>query len=222
VVTGVTRGLGRAIYDGLLSTWCAGDQKIFISRGIVPRVSANGLVHEVARDLAQPDFDVSGITIHPRATQIVFVSNAAVIGPIVRATEATTQDLLHSVQVNVAAPLRLAQHLASLAQARGVGLHILDVSSGAASRPIAGWLYYCVGKAAAVMALDVLAAENSHVQVTHFNPGVMDTEMQATIRAATEHDMPDVEQYRQLKAQGVLKPPAAVAAEVCAWLAQRD
>lgn len=220
VVTGTTRGLGRAIHEQLVVSCCPDDQKIFISRRVTERVSEDGRLCYLDRDLGDPAMDVTGVAIDARATAIVFVSNAAVVGTIRQALRADPKDLMHALQVHCVAPLRLAQHLACVAQERGIPLHILNVSSGAASRPVPGWMDYCVSKAAAVMALDVLDSENDHVKVLHFNPGVMDTEMQATIRAADARDMPDVEQYRQLKTEGGLKAPEAVAAEVCAWLAQ--
>ncbi|MDP2366746.1 hypothetical protein [Rhodoferax sp.] len=48
----------------------------------------------------------------------------------------------------------------------------------------------------------------------NIDPGVMDTAMQADIRAASVHDFPDQERFVQRKTQGALVAPADVAAAI--------
>ena len=64
------------------------------------------------------------------------------------------------------------------------------------------------------MGLDVLAAENANVQVTHFDPGVMDTSMQQLIRDQAVTKMPDVATFRKYREDGLLKQPELVAVEL--------
>lgn len=118
------------------------------------------------------------------------------------------------MRINCLAPLMIANFLTKTAQAQGRPLLVLDVSSGAACRPIRGWQAYCTSKAAYKMGLDVLAAENSHIQVVHFDPGVMDTSMQALIRAQHVESMPEVEVFRSYREKGTLKAPFTVATEL--------
>ncbi len=68
---------------------------------------------------------------------------------------------------------------------------VVNVTSGAADRPIGGWGMYCSTKAATKMFLSVLARQEGtdyRLKVHHFDPGVMDTKMQSRIRKSdTEH-----------------------------------
>ncbi len=64
------------------------------------------------------------------------------------------------------------------------------------------------------MGFDVLVAENSHVQVVHFDPGVMNTSMQRVIRAQQVAEMPEVEAFRAYREDGLLKAPHTVATEL--------
>ncbi|MGE8167415.1 SDR family NAD(P)-dependent oxidoreductase [Pseudomonas putida] len=215
IVTGVNRGLGKAIRECLSVDDFDLDQKIFLSRYLLnDKDSCARRESDLAYDFSEGSLDFSAITINSEVRQIVFISNAGVIEPIGAATDIDTVQIASALQVNCLSPLKLAQHLASHSKVTGIPLLIIDVSSGAASRPVKGWLSYCVSKAAAKMAFDVMASENPHVKVVHFDPGVMDTKMQEIIRGQSESSMPDVEVFRGFKADDRLKSPADVAHEV--------
>jgi benzil reductase ((S)-benzoin forming) len=47
-------------------------------------------------------------------------------------------------------------------------------------------------------------------------PGVIDTGMQGTVRSVSEEDFVDVERFRQMKNEGVLRPADEVAADILA------
>src|SRR4051812_34002453 len=63
---------------------------------------------------------------------------------------------------------------------------IINVSSGAAHRPLEGWSGYCCAKAGLAMLTAALALETapSGVRVFGLAPGAVDTETQVTIRAS--------------------------------------
>ena len=145
---------------------------------------------------------------------LVFVSNASIIEPIAQSTELDLPDLERSMRINCITPLMIANSLAKIAKAQNRSLLVLNISSGAASRPVSGWQAYCTSKAAYKMGLDVMVAENSHVRVVHFDPGVMDTPMQELIRTQQVEDMPEVEVFRSYQQRGVLKAPLLIANEL--------
>ncbi len=68
---------------------------------------------------------------------------------------------------------------------RGHG-DIINVSSGAAHRPLEGWSAYCTGKAGLAMLTRAIDLEHSAagIRVFGFQPGTTDTDMQVTIRAS--------------------------------------
>jgi NAD(P)-dependent dehydrogenase (short-subunit alcohol dehydrogenase family) len=69
--------------------------------------------------------------------------------------------------------------------ARGAGT-IVNVSSGAAHRPQEGWSAYCAGKAGMAMLTKSVHLEYGAQGIRCFGiaPGVVDTQMQAAIRAS--------------------------------------
>ncbi len=69
--------------------------------------------------------------------------------------------------------------------AAGAGT-IVNVSSGAAHRALEGWSAYCASKAGLAMLTKSIAEEYgpAGIRVFGFGPGMVDTEMQATVRAS--------------------------------------
>ena len=63
---------------------------------------------------------------------------------------------------------------------------IVNVSSGAAIRPLEGWSAYCTGKAGLAMLTRAIMLENpsNGIRVFGFQPGTTDTDMQVAIRAS--------------------------------------
>jgi NAD(P)-dependent dehydrogenase (short-subunit alcohol dehydrogenase family) len=63
---------------------------------------------------------------------------------------------------------------------------VINISSGAAHRALEGWSAYCCAKAGFAMLTTALALETtrSGVRVFGLAPGVVDTDMQVTIRAS--------------------------------------
>lgn len=222
ILSGPTRGLGYALFDRLLSE---GYPTVAIGRNL-ERIAAIakgalGFVELVEFDLGvDPEnlldlVDVEhGIVSADATNPLVFISNASTINPIGRATELTYSGLDYSMRINCVAPLMIGNLLTKIAQEQGRRLLIMNISSGAANRPICGWQAYCSSKSAYKMGLDVLAAENSHVRAVHFDPGVMDTSMQEIIRTQNVEDMPEVDVFRSYHEKGVLKDPADVANDV--------
>jgi NAD(P)-dependent dehydrogenase (short-subunit alcohol dehydrogenase family) len=102
---------------------------------------------------------------------------------------------------------------------RGFG-RIVNISSGSATRPSAGWTAYSAAKAAVVQLTRSLALEIEGTGVTAcaFNPGGMDTEMQERIRRVSASDFPRADEYRGLAHEGKLVDPKAPARAV-AYLA---
>jgi len=64
------------------------------------------------------------------------------------------------------------------------GGSIINVSSGAAYRPLEGWSSYCAAKAGLTMMTRSIALEAPGVRVFGFSPGTIDTDMQVKIRAS--------------------------------------
>jgi NAD(P)-dependent dehydrogenase (short-subunit alcohol dehydrogenase family) len=105
-----------------------------------------------------------------------------------------------------------------------VPLRIVNVSSGAAVRAFPGLADYCASKAALRMAGMALAEElasdlrpggrRADAAVFSYEPGVVDTPMQAVARAPSAAEAPWVQPFKDFAAQGVLVRPEAVIGEI--------
>ena len=222
IISGPTRGLGLALFNQLVSL---AYPTVGLGRDLT-RIStvaktATAQVELVDVDLGGDSVKLeSALAVLSHIVQsasggaLVFISSASVIEPIGQATCLALPGLERALRINCLAPLIIANTLADIAHAQRRTLLVINVSSGAACRPISGWQAYCMSKAAYKMALDVLAVENSHIKVVHFDPGVMDTSMQQLIRGQKEADMPEVAAFRAYQAEGLLKAPSTVAAEL--------
>lgn len=222
ILTGPTRGLGHALFVQLVSQ----DYPIVAVGRDLARIDDVAMVASAPVELVEVDLGddddalervldaLRRIILATTAGPLVFISNASIIEPIGPATCLTLAGLERALRINCLTPILMANTLTEIADTQHRPLLVFDVSSGAASRPVRGWQAYCTSKAAYKMALDVLAAENSHVQVTHFDPGIMDTPMQQVIRGQREEDMPEVAAFRAYQDEGLLKAPPAVAADI--------
>ncbi|NBB84324.1 MAG: SDR family NAD(P)-dependent oxidoreductase [Alphaproteobacteria bacterium] len=113
----------------------------------------------------------------------VVINNAGVIDPISRFAESDPGTWAENIRINLVGAMHVARAaLPHLARDRGT---LVNVSSGAAHRPLEGWSAYCAGKAGLAMLTRALhLEEGERVRVFGFRPGVVDTEMQVQIRAS--------------------------------------
>ncbi len=154
----------------------------------------------------------------------VLINNAGVVSPVGAFDQISAADTAHNLMVNVAAPMILSRLFANSVREHARQRLIINISSGAAKRAIAGWSAYCAAKAALEMATRVAAAEaavnDPTLSICSLAPGVVDTAMQGLIRETTESEFPDVARFRAMKADGVLRDANDVAAEIVALIAK--
>jgi benzil reductase ((S)-benzoin forming) len=219
VITGVSRGLGAALFDGL------------DARG--HRILALGRTFSGAQRLLAGDApdrvrlrttDLADLPALPDRAELaaflgdepaVLVHNAGVVEPIGAVGTLDPAAVTAAVAVNLTAPVLLTN--AFLAAATGRPAHVLFVSSGAAARPTGGWASYCAGKAGGEMFVRATAlqyADDPAVHVESVNPGVMDTAMQAVLRAQTDTYFPRRDHFVALHDRGELPAPADVARRI--------
>jgi NAD(P)-dependent dehydrogenase (short-subunit alcohol dehydrogenase family) len=115
----------------------------------------------------------------------ILVNNAAVIAPIGRILDVQTEDWAHSIDVNLTSVFHATQCALAHMVAKGGGT-IVNISSGAAHRPQEGWSAYCAGKAGLAMLTRSVHLEygDQGIRIFGFAPGVVDTDMQGSIRAS--------------------------------------
>jgi len=205
IVTGHTRGLGAAI---ALELQQRGIAVLGLARS---RAELPG-IEQVELDMADPaalEAWLAGDALRiflADADEALLVNNAGVVTPVGPLTAQDPAAVLRAVSLNIAAPLALAAALAQAAPS--IRRRILHVSSGAGRNAYPGWSVYCATKAALDHhARAVLMDGDNRVRVTSLAPGVIDTDMQATIRATPDEHFPMRERFVELKQTGTLASP---------------
>lgn len=218
IVTGTTRGLGAALARRIAAD--PANRLIAFARapeGAVPggwRFEADlADSTQLARACERAAERIGG----KRHAKAVLINNAGVVSPVGPLDEVDPAELERSLAVNLLAPMLMMRWF--LDATAGVPLRrIINVSSGAARRPIFGWGAYCSAKAGLDMASRTVALEcetrGMAVEVVSLAPGVIDTPMQGLVRAAPPERFRDVERFRAMKAEGALRPAADVAADI--------
>jgi benzil reductase ((S)-benzoin forming) len=213
ILTGSNKGLGSELKELLSSPKFSRDKKIFISRQKI-RSRSYPLTESISLDLSDGTVKFKNIHLDKKSNAVIFINNAGTIEPISQTLETDLSDVERAMHVNFWSPLKLSKHLAIEAQQIKSKLIIINITSGAAMRPINGWLGYCVSKSAIKMALNGMEEVCEYIKLYHFDPGVMDTDMQKKIRSSNKESMKDVLEYRELSKLKQLKDPKNVAEEI--------
>jgi NAD(P)-dependent dehydrogenase (short-subunit alcohol dehydrogenase family) len=113
------------------------------------------------------------------------VNNAGVIEPIASILDSDPAAWARNVEINLIGAYHAVRAVLPSMVASGGGT-IVNVSSGAAIRPLEGWSAYCAGKAGLHMLTRAIALETAGkgIRVFGFQPGTTDTDMQVLIRAS--------------------------------------
>jgi NAD(P)-dependent dehydrogenase (short-subunit alcohol dehydrogenase family) len=134
----------------------------------------------------------------------LWVNNAGVLDPIQPIRDVSLADFREHIDINLAGVFVGSRSYARHLRRVGQGGVLINVSSGAAWKPYAGWGAYCAGKAGVERLTEVLAIEEAEIGLRAHSvaPGVIDTAMQSLIRASSPENFPEVERFHDLKRDG--------------------
>lgn len=188
IVTGASRGIGAASARALATAGAtvlltARDGKLAdeVARSIGGSASASAC--DVS-DFAA--FEALVATTKSRFGRLdALVNNAGVIEPIASIADSDPAAWARNVQINLTGAYHAIRAVLPGMIADGGGT-IVNVSSGAAIRPLEGWSAYCSAKAGLHMLTRAVALETAGkgIRVFGFQPGTTDTDMQVLIRAS--------------------------------------
>lgn len=209
MVTGASRGLGA----GLVEAFAAAGHAVGACARTQPATPPGALARPV--DVTDPQaLEAFAAAVHDELGPIdLWVNNAGVLGPIAPLREAAPAEVAEHLRVNVLGVVHGTQSFLRHSNRDGDAV-LVNVSSGAATSPYEGWAAYCASKAAVDMLTAVTAAEEPGVRAYAVAPGVVDTDMQAQIRATPAERFPSVERFHDLKAREAFNSPAWVARQL--------
>jgi len=170
IVTGASRGLGRALALGLADNgW-----SVVVDGRSLDAVQHADIV-SVRGDVTDPAHRAALLAAAPRPD--LLVNNAGILGPSPQPPLADypLSTLRAVFEVNLFAPLALTQ--LALPALRERGGAVLNISSDAAVEAYEGWGGYGSAKAAVEQASRVLAVEEPAIRVWWVDPGDLRTQM---------------------------------------------
>ena len=191
LVTGASRGLGEGVARALAArgaaVMLAARDGAAIARVARDIVASGGRAEALACDVA--DYAaVERVTAQTRTALgglDILVNNAGIIEPIADIATSDPAVWASNISINLVGAYNAARAALPGLLAGGGGV-IVNVSSGAAFRPLEGWSAYCSGKAGLAMFTRAIALETAGrgIRAFGFSPGTIDTDMQVKIRAS--------------------------------------
>jgi benzil reductase ((S)-benzoin forming) len=218
IVTGATKGLGKAIAEEILEM----DNAEVIGTGSTEASIFHAHYKHIKVDFSQVAQVVSQLDeIIPTLdfSNIVLINNAGWIGEIAPLGRQSSGNIERIMTINWIVPAILMNHFVGIyASKKDSERMVINISSGAAEKSIDGWSGYCASKAA-LNRLTQVAQEESFIQDTGIKffsiaPGVVDTDMQAVIRNAHSSDFSALNHFIQLKEEGGLQSSKATAEKI--------
>ena len=217
LVTGASRGIGLSAAVALAE---AGATVVGLARSnpvsdeLAGRLAAIGRPHWLHSVDVSDWAAVEGVvrTAGERFGGIdVVINNAGVVAPIGRLGDTDPAQWHRNIAINLGGAYNVVRAaLPALLARRGT---VVNISSGAAHRPVEGWSAYCSGKAGLAMLTGMLSLEYGAegLRVFGLQPGVVDTEMQVQIRAS------GINEVSRLKREDLARPedPARTIVYLC-------
>lgn len=208
IITGVSSGIGKALVEFYLEK---GESVIGIGRRNTIE-DRNYTFHQCdlsnSSEVSKLKFNLSDVD------HLLLVNNAGTLGEIGRISEQNELCLSEVLSINTVAPIQLSKKILQN-WSKDKAISIVNISSGAAQRPIPSWASYCASKAALDMLSQTMYLEEKElgraIKVYSVAPGVVDTPMQKQIRETDSSTFSSVDSFIQLKENNELTSPEVVA-----------
>jgi benzil reductase ((S)-benzoin forming) len=204
IITGTSSGLGFELCNIMLDENCT----VFsISRRFLPeqlsKAKSNNNLVLLKCDLSKSEQVKNCVSKLEKSlifyTEVIFINNAGVIDPLGFIVNLDNKAIEEAITINLTSPIIISKMLIGLPKSK---VKVINISTGAAKKPILGWPMYCASKAGAKMFFDILEAEaeagSGRLTVISIDPGAMDTDMQSSIRSLDQASCPTVGYFKDL------------------------
>jgi len=145
--------------------------------------------------------------------EVRLVLTAFTIEPIKNIVNLGMDEITKNIKINVLSQVNLINSVMRETKKAGISLGIVNINSGAAYRALKGWALYSGAKAYINMFLKTLSEEES-IKIVSYDPGVVNTAMQAIIRETDERVFNQVQQFRDYYNENKLHDPKIVASDI--------
>ena len=211
IITGANRGLGKAFVDVLIKNQDHFVISISRSQTEAQKTYAPTSFYFLKADLSENNLEKR---IHVLKELIVnqdvyYINNASIIEPITKIEYLEEDAINKTISVNIKSTMLITKYL--LRYFNDHTISFVNISTGAADRAISNWSLYCASKAFIKMFFNVAESEYEQHRFFNIDPGVMDTNIQKSIR---ETDFPDASNFKNLQEVGKLKSPKDAALEI--------
>jgi benzil reductase ((S)-benzoin forming) len=233
VITGASRGLGRAMAEQLLQP---GRRLLCISRRSDDQLArlareAGAELEQWQVDLAEPvaaaerlsawlaTFDAASFD------SATLINNAGTVGRIRPLSEAVPADLSQALRVGLESAMLLTAAFLGATKGWRADRKVLNISSGLGRNAMGSQAPYCAAKAGMDHFSRAVALEEKGpgaARIVSLAPGVIDTDMQVELRGGDPDLFPDRVRFERLKADGMLDSPQSAAAKVLKYLDRAD
>ncbi len=216
VITGASRGLGA----GLAHSFRERGLRLGLCARSDPALAAGPDVVAQRLDVRDP----AAVTAFAAAVEArlggidLWINNAGLLEPIDPLRDVDPEAARSHLEVNVLGVLFGTQAFVKHLRRRGAEGVLVNISSGAAQRPYAGWSVYCAAKAAVERMTECVALEEAAhgLRAYALAPGVIDTDMQARIRATAAARFPEAPRFVERKRENRFNTPGFVAEHILA------
>jgi benzil reductase ((S)-benzoin forming) len=212
-ITGTSRGIGNALTKLLLES----ENNFVYGFSRSNEVSFENFKH-IGFDLSNlnevKEYEFPALN---DSDSIVLVNNSAAISEITHLGKISSDNIIDVYSVNIVSPSVLMNSFLRKYQSYNCKRMIMNISSGAAYKPIESWTIYCASKSALAMISEITDIEQklkhpeNPVHIFSVGPGVVDTKMQTELRKVSPEDFSMVGMFIDYFEKNELAQPKDVA-----------
>lgn len=223
IVTGASKGIGLELFKQLRNR---GDHVIGVARTnpqelkgfILADLSKTDCLEDMIRQIVKDN--------RSKARTFTLINNAGIVDPIGLIGSVDSETMAEALAVNLTAPMITSNAFISCLKDFDGPKKIINISSGAGRSAYEGWGVYCTTKAGLDHFTRVVAIEQESVdypvKVVSIAPGIIDTDMQETIRSTNEDDFPLLGRFIDYKEHGHLSSAEETASKLIAFIDRED
>jgi benzil reductase ((S)-benzoin forming) len=226
IITGTSSGIGEAIAKKLIleghSIFCISRKLNEALTDLASSVQSNIWYFEA--DLGNtggiPGLmdEIFSLMEFQHISAIALINNAGTLDPVAMAGNYDAEELAQQIKVNLLAPMLITDCFIRHTSSLKVTKSVINIGSGAATSPYAGWGPYCSSKAGLEMFTRTTSLEQKSkphpVRIISVLPGVVDTGMQNKLRNSDAEDFPMKPRFEQLYQENLLSRPQEVADKI--------